>query len=151
MLPLCEQLNIAFIPYYPLACGLLTGKYQRDEAPPAGARLSKREQIATDEQWRLVEALTEYADERGVPLDRCRDRRAAGAAGGRKRDRRRDQARADREQRGGRQLDAERRGLAALRAAARAEESGWARGPLAPATTAHSGLKLDRELRPAGA
>jgi aryl-alcohol dehydrogenase-like predicted oxidoreductase len=68
VLPLCEQLNIAFIPYFPLASGLLTGKYGRDSAPPEGARLSKREQIATDEQWRLVEALTGYAHERGVAL-----------------------------------------------------------------------------------
>ncbi|HEX3803402.1 MAG TPA: aldo/keto reductase [Solirubrobacteraceae bacterium] len=68
VLPLCEQLEIAFVPYYPLASGLLTGKYQRDAAPPEGARLSKRDQIATDEQWDLVEALGAYAEERGVPL-----------------------------------------------------------------------------------
>ncbi len=68
VLPLCERLNIAFIPYYPLASGLLTGKYQRGAAPPQGARLSDRDEIATPEQWELVEALTAYADERGVPL-----------------------------------------------------------------------------------
>ena len=68
VLPLCARLNIAFIPYYPLASGLLTGKYRRDAAAPEGARLSKREQIATDDQWRLVEALTGYAHERGVAL-----------------------------------------------------------------------------------
>jgi aryl-alcohol dehydrogenase-like predicted oxidoreductase len=68
VLPLCERLNIAFIPYYPLASGLLTGKYRRDAAAPEGARLSNREQIATDEQWRLVEALTGYSHERGVAL-----------------------------------------------------------------------------------
>jgi aryl-alcohol dehydrogenase-like predicted oxidoreductase len=68
VLPLCEQLEIAFIPYFPLASGLLTGKYRRDAEAPAGARLSQREQIATDDQWRLVEALVAYADERGVPL-----------------------------------------------------------------------------------
>jgi aryl-alcohol dehydrogenase-like predicted oxidoreductase len=68
VLALCEQLNIAFIPYYPLASGLLTGKYRRDAAPPEGARLSQREQIATDEQWRLVDALTAYAHQRGIAL-----------------------------------------------------------------------------------
>ncbi|MGH2860571.1 MAG: aldo/keto reductase [Solirubrobacteraceae bacterium] len=68
VLPLCEELELAFIPYYPLASGLLTGKYHRDQAAPEGARLSKREQIATDEQWQLVEALTEYAQRREVPL-----------------------------------------------------------------------------------
>ncbi|MDE3132322.1 MAG: aldo/keto reductase, partial [Acidobacteriota bacterium] len=45
-----------------------TGKYRRDQPPPAGARLSEREQIATAEQWRLVEALSGYAQQRGVAL-----------------------------------------------------------------------------------
>lgn len=68
VLPLCEHLSIAFIPYYPLASGLLTGKYKRGVAAPEGARLSSREEIATPEQWEIVEALTAYADERGVAL-----------------------------------------------------------------------------------
>ncbi|MGC9220323.1 MAG: aldo/keto reductase [Solirubrobacteraceae bacterium] len=68
LLALCEELNVAFIPYYPLASGLLTGKYRRDQTPPDGARLSGREQIATAEQWELIEALTTYAQRRGRPL-----------------------------------------------------------------------------------
>jgi aryl-alcohol dehydrogenase-like predicted oxidoreductase len=68
VLPLCEQLELAFIPYFPLASGLLTGKYRRDQAAPEGARLSKREEIATDEQWQVVEALIAYAQQQGVPL-----------------------------------------------------------------------------------
>jgi aryl-alcohol dehydrogenase-like predicted oxidoreductase len=67
-LPLCEQYELAFIPYYPLASGLLTGKYRRDQAAPEGARLSGHEQIATDAQWQLVEALIAYAEDRGVRL-----------------------------------------------------------------------------------
>ncbi|HLH14971.1 MAG TPA: aldo/keto reductase, partial [Solirubrobacteraceae bacterium] len=68
VLPLCEELELAFIPYYPLASGLLTGKYRRDAPAPAGARLSGREQIASDEQWRVLERLREFARERGVAL-----------------------------------------------------------------------------------
>jgi aryl-alcohol dehydrogenase-like predicted oxidoreductase len=68
VLPLCERLNIAFIPYSPLAGGLLTGKYRRNAATPAGARLAEREQIATDEQWDVVESLVAYAERHGVPL-----------------------------------------------------------------------------------
>ncbi len=68
VLPVCERLDVAFIPYYPLASGLLTGKYRRDAAAPEGARLSKRDQIATDEQWDVVEALVGYAEQHGVPL-----------------------------------------------------------------------------------
>jgi aryl-alcohol dehydrogenase-like predicted oxidoreductase len=68
VLPLCERLNIAFIPYYPLASGLLTGKYKRGEAAPEGARLSARDELATPEQWQIIEALAAYADQRGVAL-----------------------------------------------------------------------------------
>ena len=68
VLPLCERLDIAFIPYFPLASGLLTGKYKRGQAAPEGARLSGREQIASDEQWQTVEQLTDYARERGLSL-----------------------------------------------------------------------------------
>ncbi len=38
----CERLGIAFVPYFPLASGLLTGKYRRGHAAPAGARLTDR-------------------------------------------------------------------------------------------------------------
>jgi aryl-alcohol dehydrogenase-like predicted oxidoreductase len=68
VLPLCEKLNVAFIPYFPLASGLLTGKYKRDQPPPEGARLSRRDEIATDEQWAVLEKLEAFAAERGVPL-----------------------------------------------------------------------------------
>jgi aryl-alcohol dehydrogenase-like predicted oxidoreductase len=68
VLPLCEQLEIAFIPFYPLASGLLTGRYKRGVAAPEGARLAKREQLATDEQWDVIEKLSAFADEHQVPL-----------------------------------------------------------------------------------
>jgi aryl-alcohol dehydrogenase-like predicted oxidoreductase len=68
VLPACERLGIGFVPFFPLASGLLTGKYRRGEPGPAGARLSGRDQIATDEQHELVERLQRYADERGVAL-----------------------------------------------------------------------------------
>ncbi|MGH2859606.1 MAG: aldo/keto reductase [Solirubrobacteraceae bacterium] len=68
VLPECERLGIGFVPYFPLASGLLTGKYRRGEPGPSGARLSKREQVATDEQFDLVERLERYAAEREVAL-----------------------------------------------------------------------------------
>jgi aryl-alcohol dehydrogenase-like predicted oxidoreductase len=39
LLPVCLRLGLAFIPYFPLASGLLSGKYRRGEAAPAGSRL----------------------------------------------------------------------------------------------------------------
>jgi aryl-alcohol dehydrogenase-like predicted oxidoreductase len=67
-LPACERLGLGFVPFFPLASGLLTGKYRPGEAGPEGARLSGRDQIASDEQFALIAALQEYANERGVSL-----------------------------------------------------------------------------------
>jgi aryl-alcohol dehydrogenase-like predicted oxidoreductase len=68
VLPTCRRLGIAFIPYFPLASGLLTGKYRRGEPAPAGTRLAARDQVASDEKFQLVEALEAYAREREVSL-----------------------------------------------------------------------------------
>ena len=68
ILPLCAELDVAFVPYSPLASGLLTGKYRRHAPGPDGARLSAREQIATPARFDLVEALETYATARGVSL-----------------------------------------------------------------------------------
>jgi aryl-alcohol dehydrogenase-like predicted oxidoreductase len=68
VLPTCERLGIGFVPYFPLARGLLTGKYRRGAPPPPDARLSDRDVVATDDQFDLIEALERYARRRGVPL-----------------------------------------------------------------------------------
>jgi aryl-alcohol dehydrogenase-like predicted oxidoreductase len=65
VLPVCEKLGIGFLPYFPLASGLLTGKYTRGEEATAG-RLAGRE--IPNEQWDRAEALQSYADERGISL-----------------------------------------------------------------------------------
>jgi len=65
LLPLCERLGIGVLPYFPLASGLLTGKYTPGEVPSEG-RLAGREIAA--ERWAQVKALQRYADERGVGL-----------------------------------------------------------------------------------
>jgi len=68
VLPACQRLGIGFVPFFPLASGLLTGKYQRGEPGPAGARLSGRDEIATSEQFDLIDALERYASARDLPL-----------------------------------------------------------------------------------
>jgi len=65
VLATCERLELGFLPYFPLASGLLTGKYRRGEEATEG-RLAGRE--IPSEQWDRVEALQRFADERGVPL-----------------------------------------------------------------------------------
>jgi aryl-alcohol dehydrogenase-like predicted oxidoreductase len=68
LLPTCARLGIGVLPYFPLASGLLTGKYRRDEPPPAGTRLADRPERLTPEVFDQVEALDRYARERGVTL-----------------------------------------------------------------------------------
>jgi aryl-alcohol dehydrogenase-like predicted oxidoreductase len=65
VLPMCERLGIGQLPYFPLASGLLTGKYTRGVEATEG-RLAGRE--IAEERWDRTEALQRYADERGVPL-----------------------------------------------------------------------------------
>ena len=66
VLPLCRELGVAYVPYFPLASGLLTGKYRRGEAAPEGTRLAGRE--IEDEQFDRIEALARFAEERGHTL-----------------------------------------------------------------------------------
>jgi aryl-alcohol dehydrogenase-like predicted oxidoreductase len=68
VLPLCERLGIGVLPYYPLARGLLTGKYRRGERAPAGTRLAAQDAVADDATFAAVERLEDYARGRGVGL-----------------------------------------------------------------------------------
>jgi aryl-alcohol dehydrogenase-like predicted oxidoreductase len=68
VIPACERLGIGFVPFFPLASGLLTGKYRRGEPGPSGARLSDRDEVASEAQFALVESLQSFADERQVTL-----------------------------------------------------------------------------------
>ncbi len=68
VLPRCHELGIGFVPYFPLASGLLTGKYHRDEPAPPGSRLEGRLDAYSDEDFDAVEALTTFARERGHSL-----------------------------------------------------------------------------------
>jgi aryl-alcohol dehydrogenase-like predicted oxidoreductase len=65
ILPVCERLGIGMLPFFPLASGLLTGKYTRGEEATVG-RLAGRE--IPDERWDKLERVRQFADERGVPL-----------------------------------------------------------------------------------
>jgi aryl-alcohol dehydrogenase-like predicted oxidoreductase len=68
LLPLAHELGVGFVPFFPLAMGLLTGKVRRGEDPPAGTRLSSRRERLTDAAFDRVDALTEFARERDHTL-----------------------------------------------------------------------------------
>jgi aryl-alcohol dehydrogenase-like predicted oxidoreductase len=65
VLPTCEKLGIGFLPYFPLASGLLTGKYRRGEEASEG-RLAGQE--IADARWDRTEALQAFADARGIAM-----------------------------------------------------------------------------------
>ena len=66
VLPACRKLGLSFMPYFPLASGLLTGKYRKGQPPPPGTRLAGRgEELMNDERLDLVERLMVFAEQRG--------------------------------------------------------------------------------------
>jgi aryl-alcohol dehydrogenase-like predicted oxidoreductase len=71
VIPACMEADVGLIPYFPLASGLLTGKYTRGEPAPDGTRLANmpgRLEGMTDEAWDRLAALEAFAEENGVSL-----------------------------------------------------------------------------------
>lgn len=70
LLPACVALDVGVLPYFPLAYGLLTGKYRRGVAAPPGSRLAGQGQAQRLERadWDRIEALQQYADDRDLSL-----------------------------------------------------------------------------------
>jgi aryl-alcohol dehydrogenase-like predicted oxidoreductase len=72
LIPATTQYGLGLLPYFPLASGLLTGKYQRNAPKPDGARLSYMPNLAerymTEANWRIVERLGDFAAGRGHSL-----------------------------------------------------------------------------------
>ena len=66
--PLCKKFGVGLLPWSPLAGGFLTGKYQKNQAPPEGTRLDKwKNQLAafdSPRNWRILDAVTTIAKER---------------------------------------------------------------------------------------
>jgi len=67
VLPECERAGMAFTPYFPLANGLLTGKYRQGQDAPAGSRLhsGRGNRLLTDRNLTIVERLIEFSEGRG--------------------------------------------------------------------------------------
>ena len=68
--PACLDLGVGILPYFPLAYGLLTGKYRRGEDAPAGTRLSLSSQARrlANADWDRIESLQDLADRQGISL-----------------------------------------------------------------------------------
>ena len=65
LIPTAKAIGLGILPYFPLASGLLTGKYRRGAAPPPGSRLAKNQRHAQDflseRNWRIVGELEAFA------------------------------------------------------------------------------------------
>lgn len=74
VIPFCVEHDVAFLPYFPLASGLLTGKYRRDVEPEPGTRMADsvppaaREKILGERTFDRLDALEAFAAERGRSL-----------------------------------------------------------------------------------
>lgn len=72
VLPACEKFGLGFLPYFPLASGLLSGKYKRGEGAPEGTRLAawgaRAQGALNDQNFDRLEKLTAFAEERGKTL-----------------------------------------------------------------------------------
>jgi aryl-alcohol dehydrogenase-like predicted oxidoreductase len=68
----CERLGLAFLPYFPLASGVLTGKYRRGAPDPAGTRLTATprpgDRFLNERNRAIAEALAQFAAARGHTL-----------------------------------------------------------------------------------
>jgi aryl-alcohol dehydrogenase-like predicted oxidoreductase len=67
VLPECERRRLAFLPYFPLASGLLTGKYREGKKLPEGSRAADGwgPKVFTEQNLAIVELLIEFAESKG--------------------------------------------------------------------------------------
>jgi len=70
LVPACQRFGLGLLPFYPLASGLLTGKYRRGEAAPPNTRLAQPDyaQRLASAPWDRIEALESFAEARGLRL-----------------------------------------------------------------------------------
>ena len=72
LIPAIEAYGLGLLPYFPLASGLLTGKYRRDQTPEAGTRFGNWKQFGatymTERNWHIVEQLEIVGREAGHSL-----------------------------------------------------------------------------------
>jgi aryl-alcohol dehydrogenase-like predicted oxidoreductase len=70
--PACRRHGMGILPYFPLANGLLTGKYRRGQDPPAGTRLGgnaqRARELMSEANFDIVEAIERFARERGIEI-----------------------------------------------------------------------------------
>ena len=70
LVPACEHVGVGLLPFFPLASGLLTGKYRRGEPAPEGTRLAGMADRLAAADWDTIERIEAYAARRDLrPID----------------------------------------------------------------------------------
>jgi len=73
MLPVAKLYGVAIIPWSPLAGGMLSGKYRRDEPNPHGSRYEsgkfRNGEAVPEPAWKIIEGVRALAEEKGVEMD----------------------------------------------------------------------------------
>lgn len=69
----CRRLGIAFIPFFPLMMGLLSGKFRRGQPAAPGTRIGgmpaeRQSELFAGDRWEVIEALTAFAEQSGHSL-----------------------------------------------------------------------------------
>ena len=68
IVPACAHYRIGLLPYFPLANGLLTGKYSAEAPPPPGSRLAGRDQLLANAPWDRINRLSSFAEQRKLSM-----------------------------------------------------------------------------------
>ena len=72
LMPAARKYGLGMLPYFPLASGLLTGKYRRNAPLPAGTRLANTQRLAdrymTERNWGIAEKLGDFVEARGKTM-----------------------------------------------------------------------------------
>jgi len=72
LIPAMQHCGLGLLPFFPLASGLLTGKYRRNAPMPGGTRLANTQRLAdrflTDANWAKAERLADFAEQHGHSL-----------------------------------------------------------------------------------
>ncbi len=67
--PACSAYGVGILPFFPLANGLLTGKFRRDDEPAGGTRIGDSKRALYDAaDWGVIESIRSFADGRGIEM-----------------------------------------------------------------------------------
>jgi aryl-alcohol dehydrogenase-like predicted oxidoreductase len=68
LVPTCERLRVSILAYFPLACGLLTGRYRRGEPAPPGSRLDGNPRRLAEADWDVIGQIERLAASHGLGI-----------------------------------------------------------------------------------